>query len=221
MSDPEQVIRDAASRLSMSVGEAMFTQRAIRRLRPEPIPMDDVKLILEAATKAPSGGNEQWARFLAVDDRAQLEAFGVLYKEAWWAKRKAQFGWNGPEDVPEGETQYVGAMKLANEIGKAPLIIFVLSQPPGPANSVVTCAQNLMLAGRALGYGSVPTTLHPTVMERFHAMFNIPPEIGFHFCIPMGKPRGNFGPTTRRPAGEVGHHNQWGSPLPWAEGTPS
>ncbi len=216
MTDPEQVIQEAARRLSMPLGEAMFTQRAIRRLRPDPIPMEDVKLILDAAVKAPNGGNEQWARFLVVSDREMLKKFGVLYREAWWAKRKAQFGWNGPEDVPPSETQYRPAMKLADEIGDVPLIIFVLSTPPGPPNSVVTCAQNLMLAARALGIGSVPTTLHPTVMERFHEMFDIPKEIGFHFCIPMGKPRGRFGPTTRRPTAETSFLNRWNAPVPWA-----
>ncbi len=217
MADPLQQIQDAAERLSMPLGEAMFTQRAIRRLRPDPISMSDVKLILDAASKAPSGGNEQWARFLVVDDRELLTKFGEIYKTAWWAKRKQQFGWNGPEDVPEGETQYAGAMRLANEIGQAPLVIFVLSEPPGPANSVVTCAQNLMLAARALGIGSVPTTLHPSVMDEFRALFNVPEEIGFHFCIPLGKPRGNFGPTTRRPTAETSHHNRWGSAVPWAD----
>ena len=52
-------------RLSMPIGEAMFTQRSIRRFRPDPIPMDDIRLILEAASKAPSGGNQQPARFLS------------------------------------------------------------------------------------------------------------------------------------------------------------
>ncbi len=209
-------VEDGA-RLTMPIGEAMFSQRAIRRFRPDPISIEDIKLILDAAVKAPSGGNEQWARFLVVNDRAKLAEFGKLYREAWWAKRKQQFGWNGPEDMPAGETQYLPAMKLANEIGDAPAIIFVLAEPPGPATSVVTCAQNLMLAARGLGIGSVPTTLHPTVMDRFYAMFNIPKEIAFHFCIPLGRPRGNFGPTSRRPTAETSFYNGWEQPVPWAD----
>src|SRR2546427_1447824 len=73
-------------RLSMSVGEAMFTQRAIRRFRPDPIPTEDIRLILEAAAKAPNGGNRQIARFLVVTDRALIREFGKLYHEAWWAR---------------------------------------------------------------------------------------------------------------------------------------
>ena len=54
-----------ADRLTMPIGEAMFTQRSVRRLKPDPIPVDDLQLILDAAVRAPNGGNHQVARFLA------------------------------------------------------------------------------------------------------------------------------------------------------------
>ena len=70
------------SRLSMPVGEAIFTQRSIRRFKPDPIPLADVELILEAASKAPNGGNQQVARFLVLNDRAAIREFGALYESA-------------------------------------------------------------------------------------------------------------------------------------------
>ena len=198
------------SRLSMPIGEAMWTQRSIRRLRPDRIPEADIRLILEAANKAPNGGNVQWTRYLVLTDAAQITEFGALYHEAWWAKRRDGEGWTKPEDIPPTATVARSAMRLAEEIGQAPLIIFVLARKPGPPNSVITCAQNLMLAARALGIGSCPTTLHPQVMERFHAMFGIPENVDFHFCIPMGYPKGNFGPVRRKPVGEIAHWGRWG-----------
>src|SRR5689334_25281134 len=75
------------SRLAMPLGEAIFTQRSIRRFKADPIPVDDVRLLVEAAVKAPNGGNQQVARFLVVTDRATIRSFGALYREAWWAKR--------------------------------------------------------------------------------------------------------------------------------------
>ena len=197
------------SRLSMPIGEAMWSQRSIRRLKPDAIPEDDVRVILEAANKAPSGGNVQFTRYLVLNERAKIHEFGALYKEAWWAKRRDFEGWSGPADIPPTAKVSLSAMRLADEIGDAPLIIFVLAQKPGPANSVITCAQNLMLAARALGIGSTPTTLHPQVMERFHAMFGIPENIDFHFCIPMGYPRGRFGPVNRKPVEDSTHWNAW------------
>jgi nitroreductase len=200
----------------MPIGEAMFTQRAIRRLHQAPIPEADLALILEAAVKAPSGGNVQPTRFLVLTERERIREFGKLYHEAWWAKRRDIEGWTKPEDIPPGKSVSQSAKRLADEIGEAPCIVFVLGTRNAPANSVIPAAQNLMLAARALGIGSVPTTLHPQVMERFHAMFGIPEDIQFHFCIPLGYPRGKFGPTLRRPATEVTHFNAWGTPVQWA-----
>ena len=86
-----------ASRLTMPLGETMFTQRAIRRVKPDPIPEDDLRDILEAAIRAPSGGNSQPWHFVVIRDPELREEFAHLYQEAWWAKRKDE-GINGPED---------------------------------------------------------------------------------------------------------------------------
>ncbi|MBI3029594.1 MAG: nitroreductase family protein [Candidatus Rokubacteria bacterium] len=67
-------------RLAMPLGEAIFTQRSIRRFRPTPIPVEDLRLIVEAAVRAPNGGNRQIARFLVVTDRARIREFGALYR---------------------------------------------------------------------------------------------------------------------------------------------
>ena len=179
------------SRLSMPLGEAIFTQRSIRRFKPDPIPLDDLRLISKPPSKAPNGGNQQVARFLVVNDRATIREFGPLYREAWWAKRRDE-GFQRPEDLPRASTPAAG---LADAMSDVPCIVFALALHDGPANSVIPAVQNLMLAARALGIGSVPTTLHPSVMDRFHAMFDIPDDVGFHFCVPLGYPQGNFGPT--------------------------
>jgi nitroreductase len=199
------------SRLSMPLGEAMFTQRSIRRFRPEPVPIDDVRLILEAAVKAPNGGNVQLARFLVVNDADRIRAFGALYHEAWWAKRRDE-GFERFEELPD---RYHPAARLADEMRAVPCIVFALALHNGPPDSVVPAVQNLMLAARALGIGSVPTTLHPSVMPRFRKMFGIPDDVGFHFCVPLGYPRGNFGPTNRKPTSETTFLDAWGARVPW------
>jgi len=112
------------------------------------------------------------------------------------------------------------AAQLAEDIKDAPCIMFALAVPPGGAGSVVPATQNLMLAARALGIGSIPTTLHPTVMERFNELFGIPKGTQFHFCIPLGYPKGHFGPTSRKPTTETTFLNTWASPVPWATEEP-
>ena len=199
------------TRLSMPLGEAIFTQRSIRRFRPDPIPLDDVRLILEAAVKAPNGGNQQIARFLLVSDRGAIREFGTLYHEAWWAKRR-DAGYHTFADLP---ANYRSAAGLADAIKDVPCIVFALATGNGPADSVIPAVQNLMLAARAIGIGSVPTTLHPTVMDRFHAMFQIPRDVAFHFCVPLGYPEGNFGPTVRKPTSATTYLDRWDGPVPW------
>jgi nitroreductase len=200
------------SRLAMPLGDAMFTQRSIRRFRPDPIPVDDIHLLIEAAVKAPNGGNQQVARFLVVTDRDVIGSFGALYREAWWAKRHDE-GFDGFDDLP---ARFHPAARLADEMREVPCIVFALGMHHGPADSVVPAVQNLMLAARALGIGSVPTTLHPAVMDRFHRMFDIPADVGFHFCVPLGYPRGRFGPTVRKPTSETTYLDRWAAPVPWS-----
>ncbi len=199
------------SRLSMPLGEAIFTQRSIRRFRPDPIPLADIRLILEAAVRAPNGGNQQLARFLVVNDRVAIRDFGPLYREAWWAKRHDE-GFRHWDELPP---RFHPAARLADAMGDAPCIVFALALHDGPAHSVMPAVQNLLLAARALGIGSVPTTLHPSVMPRFRAMFGIPDEVGFHFCVPLGYPQGNFGPNVRKPTRETTFLDRWGAAVPW------
>lgn len=200
-----------AGRLSMSLGEAIFTQRSIRRFKPDPIPLEDIHLLVDAAVKAPNGGNQQVARFLVVNDRATIGEFGKLYQEAWWAKRRDE-GFNRREDLPR---RFHAAAGLADGMKDVPCIVFALAVGEGPANSVVPAVQNLMLAARSIGIGSVPTTLHATVMARFHAMFGVPNDVAFHFCVPLGYPQGNFGPNVRKPTSEITFLNRWSAPVPW------
>jgi nitroreductase len=202
--------------LSMPLGAAMFGQRSVRALKSDPVPMELIHLILEAAVKAPNGGNRQPARFLVVTDRARIKAFGAIYHEAWWAKRKEEKGWTKKSDIPADDKSYTSAALFADEIGDVPAIVFAFTVAGGAANSVIPACQNLMLAAHALGLGSVPTTLHPTVMDRFREMFDVPRDATFHFCIPLGYPHAPLKPSVRRPTAETCYLDRWNGKVPWA-----
>ncbi len=211
-----------AARLEMPIGEAMFSQRSIRRFRPEPISTEDLQLLLEAAAKAPSGGNRQPGRFMVLTDPQVIEQFGGLYREAWWAKRRDEKRpWTSREQIPPEDRGSTSAARLADDIKDAPCIVLALSTGKGQASSVIPAVQNLMLAARALGIGSVPTTLHAQVLERVYALLGIPAEADFHLCIPLGYPRGKFGPTQRQATAETTYLNRWGTAVPWAAETVS
>src|SRR4029078_5438505 len=95
------------------------------------------------------------------------------------------------EATPVTDTTNQYPRRLADAMKDVPCVVFAFAMPPGGANSIIPAAQNLMLAARALGIGSVPTTLHAKVMDRFRDMFGIPKEATFHFCIPLGYPQGS------------------------------
>ena len=207
---------DPPAALTMPIGEAMFTQRATRRLDPDrPVSDTQIQTILDAASKAPSGANSQPARYLVIRDRATINEFGKLYFEAWWAKRRDAYGWTSKADIPENSVYRLPAL-LADEMVNAPAVILVYSEQSGVAeSSTFPGVQNLLLAARALGLGSVLTTLHPQVMQRVNEMFEVPDDMLFHCCIPIGYPRGNFGPTSRLPSSATTWWNRWNDPPPW------
>jgi nitroreductase len=203
-------------RLDRPIGEVIFSQRSVRQLRPDPVPMDLIRLVLEAAVKAPNGGNRQPGRFLVVTDRERIREFGRLYSEAWWAKRKEEQGWTKKSDIPADDKNYRVSVILAEEMGDVPAVFFAFTVGGGGANSILPACQNLMLAAHALGLGSVPTTLHPTVMDRFRELFGVPRDATFHFCIPVGYPRVELKPSVRRPTAETCFLDRWDGRVPWA-----
>src|SRR5205823_14386149 len=97
----------------------------------------------------------------------------------------------------------------------APGVGLAFSIATGSASSGIPGVQRLLRAARALGLGSVPTTLHPSGMQRVYQLLGVPAEAEFHLCIPLGYPRGRFGPTQRRPTHETTFWNRWEAPVPW------
>lgn len=190
----------------MPLGQALYSLRAIRRLKPDPIPDEDLDAIIEAAIQAPNGGNLQLWHFVVVTDAAVRAEFAPLYKQAWWAKRRDE-GYDA-DTLPE---RYAPARRLADEIGDAPALVLFCATAKGSAaaNSIIPAVQNMLLAGRALGIGGTITTLHPSVEDDVHELFGIPATAQVVYAIPLGYPKGNFGPVTRKPAAEVSSRNRW------------
>lgn len=196
----------AHDRLSMPLGEALYSLRAIRRLKPDPIADVDLEAMIDAAIQAPNGGNLQLWHFIVVTDADKRAAFAPLYREAWWAKRRDE-GYDA-DTLPE---RYVPARRLADEIGSAPALVLFCATAKGSAaaNSIIPAVQNMLLAGRALGIGGTITTLHPSVEDEVHELFEIPSTAQVVYAIPLGYPKGAFGPVTRKPAARVSSRDRW------------
>ncbi|MEC8909459.1 MAG: nitroreductase family protein, partial [Chloroflexota bacterium] len=167
--------------------------------------------IMESAIRAPNGGNTQQWHFIVLKDADKRKQMGELYHEAWWAKRKDQ-GIMGPEDIPPGKNSQRSAMRLANEFGDAPVMVFICALAKGGANGIIPSSQNLLLAARAHGIGGTITTLHEVVDQRVKKLLNIPETAEIVYCLPLGYPRGEFGSVTRKPLEEVCGIDSWDVP---------
>ena len=211
MPEPQALVPD--------IFEAMRTQRAMRRLKPDPVPEEYLRKIIWAATRAPNGGNVQPWRFLVIQDAEKKRALQRIYSAQWEPYVKA---YNLDAPMPE-ETRR--SMKLSLERGtylsdhlhEAPAIIipcgFLLAINSGIASgsSIYPAIQNLMLAARALGLGTVLTTLHRQNEGAVRELLGIPENAHTAALIPVGWPMGKFGEGPRLPVEAVTYWDAWGA----------
>ena len=215
----------AIPKAGMDVLEAIYTTRAMRRVKPDPIPDEVLRAILDAAIRAPSGGNQQPWSFLVVRDPALRKGLQELYKPLI----EALFASGGPYaallEVEDAELREQNrrvrnsALYLGDHLHEAPVIVIACIRTGGQRTSVTTgssiypAVQNLMLAARAFGVGSTLTTVHRARQDEVRALLGIPPEVETAALIPLGYPRGRWGVAERRPLEEVAFADRWGQPF--------
>lgn len=203
----------------MDVREALYTTRAMRRVKPDPIPRDVVARVLDAAVRAPSGGNAQSWRFLVVDDRDVIAALAPVFGDAigqlWDTVYKDQIAAAeaDPDDPANAQWMRVkrSAQWLADNFAQVPLLISGF----GDAGSVFPALWNAQLAARAEGVGSALTSVL-TFFNRAEALevLGVPEDgAGYQATVTFGYPLGRWGVAPRNPVESVTFHNQWGRPL--------
>lgn len=206
----------------MNVYEALYTTRSMRRLKPDPIPLDVQARILDAAIRAPSGTNAQQWRFLLVDDPSIKSQLGPLYRAAvvqlWsttYPERLASAKEN--PDRPESKqtlTLVNSAQHLADHFEEIPLLLFAFAPKNGSGSSIFPAIWSAMLAARAEGVGSCLTTILEFRRDEVFEVLGIPPDAAWQMsaCVTLGYPTGKWGIAERRPVHEVTFRNQWGAP---------
>lgn len=209
--------------------ETMSTLRAVRRLRPDPIPNDVMERLLQAACWAPTGGNQQPWSLIVVTDSAKKQALKEIYQPLWasymvgYQKRNA--GLSG-EAAGKSERMVAAGDYLADNLHEAPAILMFCADPSRMAitdagldrismvggGSVYPPVQNLMLACVAEGIGCTLTTLHCMKEDEVKAVLEIPPGWATVAMVPIGYPIGKgHGPITRRPVSEMTYRDTFGA----------
>ena len=209
----------------MELLEAIHTLRSMRRVKPDPIPDDAIRTMLDAAIRAPSGSNQQQWAFIVVRDRALKDAIAAHYRAGWQRLVETRYR---PAleaaDVPDESRKALerlmrSAGYLAEHIADAPVwIIPCLRVGDRPAtltsgSSIYPAVQNLMLAARELGIGTTLTTLHKHGDEEVNRLLGLPDGWDTAALIPLGYPLGNWGKAERRPVEELAFADRFGEPL--------
>ncbi len=206
-----------------NIFEIMHSLRAMRRLKPDPVPDELIRKVLSAGVCAPSGQNFQRWAFLVVDDPVDKKFFGERY-DHWMHERFGELLKNIDWNSADGRLAKA-AMHLSEHMHEVPVLLFCcgvrdwpfavpeaerVGRAPPSYGSIYPCVQNILLACRALGLGASLTTMHQMFEDEMHDYFEIPDTHGVVAVIPIGFPLGKFGPVSREPAETKTHYNRWG-----------
>ncbi len=205
--------------------EILNTTRAIKRLKPDPVPAALIRKVLDAGTKAPSGVNTQPWEFLVVTEEGGKKFVQERYLR--YANERFRALVDSLADDNSPHTRMLRTiLHLAEHLHEAPVLLFVCGhrdwpatvpqeqragKAPPPYGSIYPCVQNILLACRALGLGASPTTIHQMFEDELHDRFGVPEEVAIVALIPIGVPVGKFGPVRRTPATELTHFDRWGT----------
>jgi nitroreductase len=203
------------------VFDIIRSTRAMRRLKPDPVPDELILQIIEAGICAPSGGNAQTWRFLVVKDREIKKGVQAYYKRAYDEYVEPHYK---KSPVPPGmvketfERQTSSVAHLTEHFHEAPVWIVPCLKSQGPANrgsgaSIYPAVQNMLLAARALGLGATLTSRHLIFERETEAILGIPEGFHSYAILPIGYPLGKFGPVKRGSLDEIVYLDRWEQPF--------
>ena len=217
--------------------EAIYTARALRRLKPDPVPEALISRVLDAAIRASTGGNAQNWAFIVVRDAEKRRQLGAIYRRASDEVSEIYAARGRPAHMTQEQFDRLMAAGayLWQHLGDAPVLLVpcltTREMPPRdrlPAAvrarygehlayqerirgaSIYPAIQNIILACRGLGLGTVITTNHLLYEDDVRAVLGMPADSFSFALMPIGYPRGRYGPVTRKPVAEVAFADGWG-----------
>lgn len=211
----------------MDLNEALYTTRAMRRVSEEPISTDVVAAMLDAAVRAPSGGNSQNWRFLAIEDKSTREGLGPLYRDAFEQLQQTVYKRSWAKAKETGDEATLKVMRssawLAENFETVPLWLFAFSRNDPSGASIYPAVWSSMLAARGLGIGTCLTTILGVFKSaEVFELLGVPDDKGWtlNASISCGHPTGTWGLAARAPVEQVTWWNTWGTELPFPVGGP-
>ena len=202
--------------------QTIYTTRALRRFKPDPIPEDVLFQLFDAAIRASSGQNAQDWRFILITDA------GVKAKMQEWALEgldRYQGRYGGDEAIqrlPRSQRLSLNSVRdISRNLATVPAVIAVLGMKgrhSTPGGSTFPAVQNLMLTARALGLGA--SIFNLAIRDELLTMLGIPENNQLYCLIPIGYPTDRQGPVKRKPVRAVVYKERFGESWPFAESQP-
>lgn len=198
----------------MDAFEAMETCRAMRHLKPDPVPEDAIRKVVHAATRASNPGNSQGWDFVILRDTDGKARIGSALREIMHPVIDGM----AARDSGARANMYSGVKHLMDTFESVPVYVFVCGRvvypPQSPQKELVPAAlypasQNLIVAARALGLGTTFTTFHTMVEPIVREVLALPDDLVLGVMIAMGWPERPFGPVKRKPLDDVLHWDRW------------
>ena len=182
--------------------EGIRTTRAIRRLKPDPVPRELIRKVCEAGTFAPSGGNRQPWFFIAVTEPERRAWVAERYRRLFHTYIEPAIEAAKDPTYPEAKRRNMrAAIYLADHLHEAPVHLFVAGwtrrgQPQ--VQALFPAIQNILLACRAVGLGASLTTMHTVIRKEVDEWLGLPPNCATCALLPIGWPKGRYGRPARR-----------------------
>lgn len=196
--------------------DAMRTTRAMRRLKPDAVPDELIREIIEAGTWAPSGGDSQHWRFIVVKDPQIKKQLQLRYQRAFEDLKQRFHAAPPPPGKTEAQKQRMLAARdhLTDHFHEAPVLVVCClvgdsGSGVGAGASIYPAVQNMLLAARALGLGATLTTRHLLYEKEVDEILGLPREAHTFAIIPIGYPLGHFGPVSRAAVKQITFLDQW------------
>lgn len=206
----------------MDLYEALYTTRAMRRVKPDPVPAAVVQSMLDAAVRSPSGGNSQNWRFVTVTDRGMMADLGTLYAAAWDQLNDTFYRGRREAAEARGDEQLLRVMAssqwLADNFATVPMVVLAYHRNDASGASIYPAVWNLMLAARGHGVGTTLTTILGLFEEEeVAALLDVPLDKGWTnaAAVTCGYPLGRWGIAQRAPAHRVVYAERWGEAPEW------
>jgi nitroreductase len=211
----------------MDLSEALYTTRAMRRVSPDPVPSEVAAKMLDAAVRAPSGGNSQNWRMIVVDDSEVRGQLGPIYRDAYAQLQETAYKGRRDAARADGDEGALRVMRssdwLAENFEQVPMWVLFLTRNDPSGASIYPAVWSAMLAARGEGVGTCLTTILGIFEgQKVFDLLEIPTDKGWSLAaaVSCGYPLGKWGLARRAPAEDVSFSNRWGRTLDFPVGGP-